>query len=138
VHGDTIDRFAMVGKAFFDPPVRQQRLAVRPMPDAGARRTLFLAGARGINHDGLVTALDNELGRTHEGSLAAHADQWRIQRMVGDQPQRAAGAEHVGPLVALESEGVATAHGNALTQRSFTRLSMTSPPRRSAGPRAYP
>jgi hypothetical protein len=113
VYGGTIDRLTMMGEAFFDAPVRQQHRAVRTPLDDGTCRTLLLARPRGVDDHGLVALLDGKLGDTHEGGLAAHTDQRRIQRMVGDQPQGAAGAEHVGALVALESEGVATTHCDA-------------------------
>jgi hypothetical protein len=111
MHGGAVDRLAAMGEAILDPPVRQQHPAVRTRLHDGAGGALFLARPRGVDDHGPVALLDGELGAAHEGRLAAHADQRRIQWVVGDQPQRAAGAEHIGALVAVEGEGVATAHG---------------------------
>jgi hypothetical protein len=108
--GGTVDRLAAMGEAVLHVPVHQQHRAIRPLLDHGAGDALFLACSRCINNHCPVALLHGELGRAHEGRLAAHADQRRIQRVVGDQPQRAAGTEHVGTLVAIEAEAVATAH----------------------------
>jgi hypothetical protein len=110
MHGGTVDRLAAMGKTLLDPPIRQQHSAVRPRLRDGAGHALLLARPRGVDDHGPVALLDGKLDTAHKGRLAAHTDQRRIQRMVGDQPQRAAGAEHVGALVAIEGEGVATAH----------------------------
>jgi UTP-glucose-1-phosphate uridylyltransferase len=110
MHGSTVDRLAAMGEAVLDPPIRQQHSAVRSRLYDGAGHALLLARPRGVDDHGLVALLDDKLDAAHEGCLAAHANQRRIQRMVGDQPQRAAGAEHVGALVAIEGEGVAAAH----------------------------
>jgi hypothetical protein len=104
-----IDRIAAMGEARLDPPIRQKHRATRPTLHDRAGGARFLAGARGIDNHRLVALLDRELGRAHERGLATHPDQRRIQRMIGDQPQDAAGAEDVGALVAIEAEGIAEA-----------------------------
>jgi hypothetical protein len=110
MHGRPVDRLAAMGEAVLDPPIRQQHPALRSRLHDSAGHALLLARPRGIDDHGLVAPLDGKLDAAHKGRLAAHADQRRIQRMVGDQPQRAADAEHVGALVALEGEAVAAAH----------------------------
>jgi hypothetical protein len=116
-----VDRIAAMREARLDPPTRQQHRATRPALHDGTGGARFLAGTRGIDHHGLVALLDRKLGRAHERGLAAHADQRRIQRMIGDQPQGAAGAEDVGALVAIEIEGVSPV---------YVRVAHVVPPRR--------
>ena len=86
MHGDVVDRLTMMGEALLHLPIRQQHRAVWPLLDNGTGHALLLARTRGVDDHGLVALLDGEFGRAHERCLAAHADQWRIQRMVGDQP----------------------------------------------------
>jgi hypothetical protein len=110
MHGNAVDRLAAMGEAVLDPPIRQRHPALRSRLHDGAGHTLLPARPRGVDDHGLVALFDGQLDATYEGSLAAHADQRRIQRMVGDQPQRAAGTEHVGTLIAIEGKGVAAGH----------------------------
>ena len=117
MHSGTVGCFAAMGEAVLHVPVRQRNRAIRPLLDHGTGDALFPACPRSVDDYGLVALLDDELGRANEGRLAAHADQRCIQRVIGDQPQSAAGAEHVGALVAVEGEDIAgedfaAAHGD--------------------------
>jgi hypothetical protein len=49
---------AAMGEARLDSPVRQQRRSIRPALDDRAGDALLLAGARGIDHHGLVALFD--------------------------------------------------------------------------------
>jgi hypothetical protein len=128
MHGAVRGRLPKMVKPFFHLPVDEQHRAAGTRLHDRTRHPLLLASARGVDDDSLVASFDGKLRRAHKPCLAANADQRRIQRMIGDQPQSAADTEHVGALVAVETEGVVLAQGAAPSRwRSVAGIRVSAP-----------